>query len=70
MRRPKMISGALALIVGLFLLLHFNGDPRLLAPGSEGRIFHGGEILGLIVSGVCIGVGVTLLCSLRSRRTA
>jgi hypothetical protein len=70
MARQKMISGALALVVGIFLLLQFNGDPRLLAPGSDGRMFHGGEILGLIVSGVCIGVGITLLSSLLKGRSA
>ena len=68
MRRQKLVSGALALIVGIFLLLQFNGDPRLLAPGSSGRTFNGGEILGLIISGVCIGVGITLLFSLLKRQ--
>ena len=69
MRKQRVISGVLALLIGGFLLDKFNGDPRLLAPGTSGRIFNGGEVLGLIVSGVCIGVGITLLAGLLQRRT-
>jgi hypothetical protein len=68
MRGPRIISAISALLFGILMFIRFNGDPRLLAPGASGRIFHGGEILGLVLSGVWIGTSITLLCGSRRRR--
>jgi hypothetical protein len=64
MRRRRVRMGVIVSIIGIFELIRFNGDPRLLAPGAAGVMFHGADVLGLLVSGVCLGLGFAALSGL------
>jgi hypothetical protein len=64
MRKRRLYVGTYLLLIGSAGIVRFNGDPRLLAPGAPGITFHGAGVLGLIGSGICLGVSFAALSGL------
>lgn len=54
MRDRRIIAAVFLLMFGAFALLRMIGNPRVQA-------LHGSDVLGLIASGLCFGVGLALL---------
>lgn len=62
MRKSSRFTGLILSLLGLMVLLNNIGKPRIEAP-------HGSDILGLVASGICLGVGfVGLIGRLRIRQ--
>lgn len=53
-RRRRLIVFVFLWMFGLFGLLHMIGNPRL-------AMLHGADVVQLVASGVCFGVGFGLL---------
>jgi hypothetical protein len=61
MRKSSRITGLSLFLLGSVVLLSNLGKPRIEA-------LHGSDVLGLVASGICLGVGfVGLLGGLRMR---
>ena len=54
MRKPRRFTGLFLLLLGMFPLLNALGNPRV-------ATLHGSDVVGLLASGLCFGVGLTLL---------
>lgn len=62
-RKYRLVSSLAPLFFGILLVFRSNGDPRLLAFGGPGAVFHGAQVLGLIMGGALLGIGFSLLVS-------